>query len=414
MPLRPLLVLGTRAEAIKMAPIAQACARRKAAVAPWICTTGQHRELVAEALDHFQLRADFDLAVMEPNQDLARLTARLIERLDRVIADLNPDYVVAVGDTTSVLAATICSFYRRVKFVHVEAGLRTDDLDAPWPEEFNRRVATIGAALHCAATPAAAARLAREGVSPADILVTGNTSIDALRWTLKQSASDGWGRAAARPRSAATRNSSVDAERMVLVTCHRRESFGPTLAGIVAAVAELAETFPDTLFCWPVHPNPSVRAATAPLAALANVELLPPAPYAGFVDLMRRATLILTDSGGVQEEAPTLGTPCLVLRDTTERPEAIASGANELVGTSPETIVARASALLQRRATKKKSGANPYGDGRAAERIVDWMLSLAAGITNQNALPPSREPRGRSKSSAGSEPLRQSRGRAAA
>lgn len=360
MPLRPLLVVGTRAEAIKMAPVALACARRGAAVAPWLCLTGQHRDLVGEVLEHFGLAADFDLGCMAEDGNPATLAARLIERLDGLIGDLAPDYVVAVGDTTSVLAAAMAAFYRRRPLVHVEAGLRTDDLDAPWPEEFNRRVATIAATLHCAATGAAAERLRREGVADGHILVTGNTSIDALRWTLRR-----LGAAAGRD------------EPTVLLTCHRRESFGAPLAGIVAAVAELARRFPEVLFTWPVHPNPCVGRALGPLAGIANVQLLPPAPYPGFVDLMRRARLILTDSGGVQEEAPTLGTPCLVLRDATERPEAIAAGMNELVGTSPAAILERASALLTAPRQRRAWRANPYGDGRAGERIVDWMLRRA-------------------------------------
>ncbi|MBX7164747.1 MAG: UDP-N-acetylglucosamine 2-epimerase (non-hydrolyzing) [Pirellulales bacterium] len=367
MRLRPLLVVGTRAEAVKMAPVALACRAAGSAIDAALCTTGQHGELVADVLAHFACPAQFDLAAMRPRQSLAQLTARLVARLDRLAARLRPDCLVAVGDTNTVLATALVACSRRCPLVHVEAGLRTGNLQAPWPEEFNRRVTTLAATLHCAATPAAAARLIDEGIAPAQIRVTGNTAIDALQWSLASAARD--------RRERPPWISELGSRRLVLVTCHRRESFGRTLAGIVRAIRVLAKRQPDVVFIWPVHPNPHVVAAAGALERLPNVWLLPPLGYGDFVELMRRAELILTDSGGIQEEAPSLGVPCLVLREVTERPEAVECGANELVGTAPEAIVRRCSERLRIPRLVSASHVNPYGDGHAAERIVEWMLS---------------------------------------
>ncbi len=366
--LRSLLIFGTRPEAVKMAPVVHACARRDE-VEPIVCLTGQHREMLAQVTDYFGIHEDVGLELMEPNQTLARLTARCIEAIDEVITRHEPHCVVAQGDTTTVMAASLAAFYRHVPFVHVEAGLRTGNLQAPWPEEMNRRVADLVTALYCAPTRRAADALLAEGAPPDRVHVTGNTVIDALLTTL------------ARERAAAgkwcDKYAMLNERRMVLITGHRRESFGQGFENICRAVAAVAERFPDCEFVYPVHLNPNVQEPVRrTLAGLANVHLVPPAAYPEFVWLMDRATLILTDSGGVQEEAPSLRKPVLVMREMTERPEAVEAGAARLVGTSVEAITQGASRLLEDPAQYAACliENNPYGDGRAAERIVELML----------------------------------------
>lgn len=367
--LRPLLVFGTRPEAIKMAPVIQECHRRKSEIEPTVCVTGQHREMLNQVVQWFELHVDEQLDLMLPDQTLAQLTARCTEGLDRVLAAYQPHCVVAQGDTTTVMAAALVAFYRRVPFVHVEAGLRTGDLQAPWPEELNRRVADLVTALYCAPTQQAADQLLTEGVSPQAIRVTGNTVIDALRETLRRQRADG---ALLREKY-----QMLGDRRMVLVTGHRRESFGRGFENICRALGTLAEQFADCEFVYPVHLNPHVQQPVrATLGNRRNVHLLAPASYPEFVWLMDRSTLILTDSGGVQEEAPSLRKPVLVMRETTERPEAVAAGAAQLVGTSVAAIVDGAARLLTDTTAYAacQIARNPYGDGHAAERIVDWML----------------------------------------
>ncbi len=367
--LRTLLVFGTRPEAIKMAPVVQACRERDAEIDPIVCVTGQHREMLAQVTDYFGIRHDLDLDVMQANQTLASLTARCIERIDGVLEQVQPNCVVAQGDTTTVMCASLASFYRRIPFVHVEAGLRTGDLFSPFPEEMNRRVASLATKLHCAPTERSRQNLLREGIADADIHVTGNTVIDALLW------------AASRERDNNTRwtetHSWLGDRRMVLITGHRRENFGSGIQNICQAIAELARRFPDIAFVYPVHLNPNVQEPVHRiLSGCGNVYLLPPAPYPEFVWLMDRSTLILTDSGGVQEEAPSLRKPILVMRDTTERPEALDAGAVELVGTDESRIVSAVSGLLTDpiEYSKRQIDHNPYGDGHAATRIVDLVL----------------------------------------
>ncbi len=352
-----------------MAPVVHECQRRADLVEPIVCLTGQHRELLAQVTEYFGIRADDDLDLMTPDQTLARLTARCIEGIDEVLLRRRPHCVVAQGDTTTVMAAAVASFYRRTAFVHVEAGLRTGNLDAPWPEEFNRRVADMVTALHCAPTPRAVETLLAEGAPPAAVRLTGNTVVDALLATLprERMAADRWRR----------KYAMLDDRRMVLITGHRRENFGRGFENICRAIAGLANRFHDCHFVYPVHLNPNVqRPVNRILNGRKNVHLVPPASYPEFVWLMDRSALIMTDSGGVQEEAPTLRKPVLVMRETTERPEAIEAGAARLVGTSVERIVAGASLLLTDAAEYAacQIDRNPYGDGCAAERIVDWML----------------------------------------
>jgi len=352
-----------------MAPVVAQCRRRPEAVEPVVCLTGQHRELLAQVTEYFGVAADVHLDLMTPNQPLARLTARCLEGIDDVIVRHRPDCVVAQGDTTTVMAASLAAFYRHVPFVHVEAGLRTGNLQAPWPEELNRRVADLVTTLHCAPTRRAADALLAEGAPPDRVHVTGNTVVDALLETLRRerARADGWQQKYAMLADAS----------MVLITGHRRESFGPGFERICRAIRSLAERFRDYQFVYPVHLNPNVREPVRRmLARLENVHLVEPAAYPEFVWLMDRSTLILTDSGGVQEEAPSLKKPVLVMRDSTERPEVVEAGGARLVGTSVETIVDAATALLTDPAQYAacQIGHNPYGDGHAAERIVDLML----------------------------------------
>jgi UDP-N-acetylglucosamine 2-epimerase (non-hydrolysing) len=383
--LRVLLTFGTRPEAIKMAPIVRQCLRRDADIETFVCVTGQHRQMLDQVIRYFGLPIDRDLELMVPDQTLADLSARCLSGLDRLLAEIQPDCLAAQGDTTTVMAASLAAFYRRVPFVHVEAGLRTGNLQAPWPEELNRRVAGMTAALHCAPTPLAADNLLREGVPAGTVHVTGNTVIDALLWTV--------GRERRRKIHWRRKFNFLGERRMVLVTCHRRENFGDGLERICRAVAILAGRFPEVEFVYPVHLNPHVRRPVHRLLSdRPNVHLCAPAPYPEFVWLMDRSTLILSDSGGVQEEAPSLGKPVLVMRETTERPEAVEGGAAELVGTDVKKIVARTSLLLSDAGAYagRQIGVNPYGDGRAAREIVDLMLRQ--GWRRQSRSAPSTAP----------------------
>jgi len=369
--LKPLLIFGTRPEAIKMAPIVEECRRRAGQVEPIVCLTGQHREMLAQVTEYFGIREDIQLDLMTPDQSLAGLTARCLEGIDGVIARCRPDCVVVQGDTTTVMAAALASFYRRVPLVHVEAGLRTGNLMAPWPEELNRRVADMVTAIYCAPTPQAADALLAEGVPPESVHVTGNTVIDALLETLRRERAGGarW----------EEKYAMLGDRRMVLVTGHRRENFGQGFENICGAIATLAERFSDCRFVYPLHLNPNVQEPVRRILGMRpNIHLVAPAAYPEFVWLMDRSTLILTDSGGVQEEAPSLRKPVLVMRETTERPEALQAGAARLVGTSINWIVDGVTSLLTDPADYAACQAerNPYGDGQAARRIVDLMLKM--------------------------------------
>lgn len=352
-----------------MAPVIHCCRRHGDNIQPIVCVTGQHRQMLDQVIDYFGIPIDRDLELMAPNQTLADLTARCLTGLDALISDYRPDCIVAQGDTTTVMAASLAAFYRRVPFVHVEAGLRTGNLQAPWPEELNRRITGMVTALHCAPTVRAAENLLSEGVPADSIAVTGNTVIDALMWTV--------GRQRNQYVPWREKYAALGQRRMVLITGHRRENFGDGMEQICRAILSLAERFPDVEFIYPVHLNPNVREPVDRLLAnCANIHLRDPAPYPEFVWLMDRSTLILTDSGGIQEEAPSLGKPVLVMRETTERPEALQSGAAELVGTDVQKIVDQVSLLLTDAAeyASRQIDVNPYGDGHAAQRIVDLIL----------------------------------------
>jgi UDP-N-acetylglucosamine 2-epimerase (non-hydrolysing) len=370
--LRALLIFGTRPEAIKMAPLVHECCRRDDEFETIVCLTGQHREMLDQVTAYFGIRADRDLAIMAPDQTLAGVTARCLTGLDAALADYQPHCVVAQGDTTTVMAAALAAFYRRVPFVHVEAGLRTGNLMAPWPEELNRRIAGLATTLHCAPTEGAAENLLREGVAPNSVHVTGNTVIDALLWTVARERRN--------DRPWREKYAPLGNRRMVLITGHRRENFGDGMEQMCTAILTLARRFPEVAFLYPVHLNPHVREPVGRLlASQGNIHLCEPAPYPEFVWLMDRSALILTDSGGVQEEAPSLRKPVLVMRETTERPEALEAGAVELVGTDVFRIVDRVSLLLTDPAaySRHQIDRNPYGDGCAAERIAQLMLDRA-------------------------------------
>jgi UDP-N-acetylglucosamine 2-epimerase (non-hydrolysing) len=367
--LRALLTFGTRPEAIKMAPVVHECLRQSDRIETIVCATGQHRQMLDQVTEYFGIAVDRDLDLMAPNQTLADVTARCLTGLDAVLAEYRPDCLVAQGDTTTVMAAALAAFYRRVPLVHVEAGLRTGDLQAPWPEELNRRIASLTTALHCAPTSQSAENLLREGTPSKSVHVTGNTVIDALLWTVAREREHG--------RPWREKYAAIGDRRMVLITGHRRENFGDGMEQMCSAILILARRFPDVEFLYPVHLNPNVREPVGRLlSGQANIRLCEPAPYPEFVWLMDRATLILTDSGGVQEEAPSLRRPVLVMRETTERPEAVEAGAVELVGTDVFRIVDRTSLLLSDRAAYSlhQIDRSPYGDGRAAARIVDLIL----------------------------------------
>ena len=362
------LVFGTRPEAIKLAPVVAAF-RADGRFAVEVCVTAQHRQMLDQVLAAFRLTPDVDLDVMQPGQTLAGLTARAVTAVDAYLARSRPDLVLVQGDTTTVLAATLAAFYQKVRVGHVEAGLRTGDLSAPWPEEANRVLTTRLAAYHFAPTRAAADNLLREGVPPDRVVVTGNTVIDALLHTARGVEAD------PPPIPGLPADALPPGRRFVLITGHRRENFGQGFEEVCRAIAALADRFPDVAFVYPVHLNPNVREPVGRVlgGGRANVYLLDPLGYREFIDLFRRCTLVLTDSGGVQEEAPTLNKPVLVMRDTTERPEGVAVGAVKLVGPHFDGIVAETERLLTDPAAYRAMTGkpNPYGDGAASRRIVE-------------------------------------------
>lgn len=367
--MRILSIFGTRPEAIKMAPLLVAM-RGEARLDSVICVTGQHREMLAQVLKMFDLKIDYELDVMRPDQSLSGLFGRILSGVDDVLEKVSPDGVLVHGDTTTAAAAALAAFHRRIDIGHVEAGLRSGNTQSPFPEEMNRRMVDSMSTWLFAPTANARAAALRERVS-GSIWVTGNTVIDALRVTLSKLETDD-----SLSRTLSARYGWLDAKRkLVLVTGHRRENFGAGFRNICGALRELAQRT-DVQIVYPVHLNPQVQSVVQEtLAELPNVHLLEPLDYVDFVWMMRRAYLVLTDSGGVQEEAPSLGKPVLVMRDTTERPEAVAAGIVKLVGASHEGIVSAARHLLDDAAAHAafSRNTNPYGDGRASQRIVDAL-----------------------------------------
>lgn len=368
-----LAVVGTRPEAIKMAPLILAL-RRERAIDLRVCATAQHRHMLDQVLSLFEIAPDYDLGLMEPGQGLNGLTARAIAQLDGVYEEFAPDRVLVHGDTSTAMAAALAAFHRRIAVGHVEAGLRTYALDRPFPEEMNRRVIDVVSDLHFAPTDGAKRNLEAERLE-GRILVTGNTGIDALDMIFTRLHAD--------PGLAARTDAALPAlargSRLLLVTGHRRESFGAGFRSICAALAELADR-DDLEIVYPVHLNPNVRAPVeATLSSHRNVHLVEPLEFLPFVRLMDRADIILTDSGGIQEEAPSFGKPVLVMRDITERPEAVVAGKARLVGTDTDRIVREVCDLLDHEEARARFaiGPNPYGDGRASARIVDALLGRA-------------------------------------
>jgi UDP-N-acetylglucosamine 2-epimerase (non-hydrolysing) len=368
--LKVLSIIGTRPEAIKMAPVVRALAAHPNTIQSSLCLTGQHRQMLDQVMNLFNLHADFDLNLMQPNQSLSALTAALFTGLEDVIQTAKPDWILAQGDTTTVLVSALIAFYHNIGFGHVEAGLRTGTLRQPFPEEMNRRLADTLSTLLFAPTTAARDALLKAGTPPQQIHVTGNTVIDALL-AVAQMPFD-WTNSAL---------AQIDpTQRLVLVTAHRRESFGEPFRNVCLAIRQIAEQQHrhGVHIVFPVHLNPNVRKPVYEiLGGVSNISLLEPLEYVDLVHLLKRCTLVLTDSGGIQEEAPSFGVPLLVMRDTTERPEGVHAGVAKLVGTSRNTIVNEATRLLTDPAAHAHMArqVNPYGDGNAAQRIVNTLLA---------------------------------------
>lgn len=361
-------VVGTRPDAIKSAPVILEL-RKYEAAETLVIATGQHREMLAQALGAFGLRADIDLDIMQHGQSLAEVTTRSLEGLDRIIQDEEPSYILAQGDTTTTFVAALASFYRNVPFGHIEAGLRTDTIRNPFPEEFNRRAAGLVATHHFAPTKWAAENLINEGKDPDLIFVTGNTGIDAVLATAEREYKDWY---------------PEHKGRIILLTTHRRENWGEPQRQIAMAALKLVEAFLDALLVVSMHRNPQVRETLCSvLGDHPRIAMIEPPDYGPFVKLMQRSTLILTDSGGVQEEAPAFGKPVLVLRDTTERPEGVTAGTAKLVGTEEKAIYGEAYELLSDKAAYEKmaKAVSPYGDGHAADRIVSVVLNHLGLLT---------------------------------
>jgi len=360
-PLKTMIVLGTRPEVVKLAPVALELRAHPKQFQVTLVGTGQHRDLVPKHLRMFRLRLDRDLGVMKRRQSLAGITARSVERMDALLTERRPDVVVVEGDTTAVLAAGLAAFYQHIPVAHVEAGLRSGDMQNPFPEELNRRLVGGFADLHFAPTTGARDNLLRENIPAARIYVTGNTSVDAILIASKR-----------RPRRPAVKASLLEGKRLVLVTAHRRESWDRGIREICLALKDLASRFADVVIIYAVHPNPIIREqAEDVLGKQERVYLIDPPGYVEFVDLMNRSHLLLTDSGGIQEEAPSLGKPVLVMRKTTERMEGIHAGCSRLVGTDRARIVRETARVLRDDAlyAGMVAAGNPYGDGKAAPRI---------------------------------------------
>lgn len=376
--IKVMTVVGTRPEAIKMAPVIKELNNYPEKFESVVCATAQHREMLDQVLNVFDISPDYDLNLMRPDQSLSQLTARILTALDDVIVKEQPHWVLVQGDTTTVMAASLVAFYHRVRVGHVEAGLRTGDKFQPFPEEINRRIVDVLADLYFAPTQRNRENLLREGVPPQAIVVTGNTVIDALMMTARRVSE----------RALDARFGSVDGKRLILVTAHRRENFGTPLANICRALKEIAYQYRDDVhIVYPVHFNPNVfYPVHEMLGEVPNISLIEPVDYETFVSLMSRAHLILTDSGGLQEESPSLNKPVLVLRQVTERPEVTTLGAARLVGTECEAIVRETVRLLEDPVTHRKmaSVANPYGDGHASQCIVQAILAHSKDLSEKH------------------------------
>lgn len=374
------VVIGTRPEAIKMAPVVLALRERPELFRVTVCSTGQHTTMLESAMAAFGLKANEELEVMQPGQSLAQLTSRLLLALDHHLAETEPDLVLVHGDTTSAMAGALAAFYRQIDVGHIEAGLRTRNLLSPFPEEYNRRSVAIATRYHFAPTQAARKNLENEGVSADQIIVTGNTVIDALQYIIRSLELDVEEVAHLRARLTLELGFDPGQQAFVLITAHRRENFGAGLENICFSIRELAKANPGLFFVYPVHLNPKVKnAVDAELKNVSNVALIAPQDYRTFAWLLHKCLLVLTDSGGIQEEAPALGKPVLVMRDTSERPEAIEAGTAKLVTTAPEVVIKEVQNLISNtdEYDRMAKAINPFGDGMAAKRIVEYLAAAS-------------------------------------
>ena len=378
-----MLVFGTRPEAIKMAPLVKEFQKHLESFETIVCVTGQHRQMLDQVLQIFDISPDYDLNIMKQGQDLYDVTAKVLTGMRDVLKETQPDVVLVHGDTTTSTAAALAAFYQQIPVGHVEAGLRTHNIYSPWPEEMNRQITGRIATYNFAPTPLSKQNLLREAVAEESIIVTGNTVIDALYWVVDKIKNDASLNAELEEilkTAGYDENRLAGGKKLVLITGHRRENFGDGFINICTAIKDLTQKYPDVDFVYPMHLNPNVRKPIhevfgTDLSNLGNMFFIEPLEYLSFVYLMEKATIVLTDSGGIQEEAPGLGKPVLVMRDTTERPEALDAGTVKLVGTDYDKIVNEVSALLDDEdAYEKMSKAvNPYGDGLACGRIVSFL-----------------------------------------
>jgi len=375
MKIKNLIIFGTRPEAIKMAPLVKEFLKFPDNFDTKVCITAQHREMLDQVLDFFEIRPDFDLNLMKPNQNLYTLTADIITNLRSVLEEFKPDYVYVHGDTTTTMAASLASFYAGAQVCHIEAGLRTFNMQSPFPEEMNRTVTGVISNLHYAPTPTSRDNLLRENKKKENIVITGNTVIDALLFSVNKVNSQEF-----EDKEVSQLRSLIDTDKkLILVTGHRRENHGQGFINICGALKQIALDNADVQIVYPVHLNPNVQKPVYELLGdIANISLISPLSYPAFVWLMEKSYMIITDSGGVQEEAPSLGKPVLVMRDTTERPEAVDAGTVVLVGTSLTKIVSEASKLLNNPEAYEQMEKlhNPYGDGTACTRIVNHILEI--------------------------------------
>lgn len=381
-------VFGTRPEAIKMVPVVKELRRHPEDFECIVCVTGQHREMLDQVLDIFDVKPDYDLNIMKAGQDLYDVTSRILLGMRDILAETKPDMILVHGDTTTSTAAALSAFYSRIPVGHVEAGLRTRNVYSPWPEEMNRQLTGRIATLHFSPTPKSRENLLQEAVNPADIVVTGNTVIDTLYEVIEKLNSDKelYNKVEKEISEAGYDLSRLDGERrLVLITGHRRENFGEGFINICKAIDDLASKFPEVDFVYPMHLNPNVRGSIREVFgddpnSRPNLFFIEPLQYLDFVLMMSKADVVLTDSGGIQEEAPGLGKPVIVMRDTTERPEAVDAGTVKLVGTDRERIVGEVSELLTDKAAydRMSKAVNPYGDGKASPRIAQTLKEFFA------------------------------------
>lgn len=376
--IKVLIVFGTRPEAIKMAPVVMEFKRHPKRFKTMVCVTAQHRQMLDDLLRLFKIKPDYDLNIMQENQSPFEITQLVLQRIKPVLTKEKPTIVLVQGDTTTAMATSLAAYYLKIKVGHVEAGLRTNDKYAPFPEEINRRITSVIADYHFAPTKRAKQNLLKEGIPIKNIFVTGNTVIDALFYILKTT----------KKLNIPVLDKISTKKKLILLTCHRRENFGKPMLNIFTAVRKIAETRRDVEIIYPVHPNPNVWGpAHKILGNIKNVHLIPPVRYEVFCHLMKRANLILTDSGGIQEEAPSLGKPVLILREVTERPEAVESGTARIVGTNQNRIYRETMRLLNDiRFYRRMSRANnPFGDGKASKQVSTILSSKKVSQSNKNA-----------------------------